>query len=159
MKKSLLAFAVSAFFMAPVASFAQYEPPLTELEKLCMKNGNDFETFALTNDYSLQPKLSTAEKKIYCSDKAGANGKKYSITRFQVPKAMTEITFVTTDKKYYIELKSALAAAKYKFVKQDDKKIDDVDASGNDFSNGKYSVSLHTYTKGDVNYYEVQIHA
>jgi hypothetical protein len=159
MKNKLLVIAFSAFMMAPIASFAQYEPPLAELEKLCMKNGNDFETFALTNDYTLQPKLSTAEKKIYSSDKAGASGKKYLISRFQVPKAMTEIIFVTTDKKYYIELKGALASAKYKFVKQDDKKIEGVDATGNDFSNGKYSISLYTYTKGDVNYYEVQIHA
>jgi len=156
MKTTFFAIIIALFGTIPFAQ-AQHAFPIADLQKLCMGNANDFETVMLTNDYSLQSKLSNPTTKVYWSDKAGAEGKKYSITRSQVPNAVANIMFTNTDKKWYLELKKQLAATGYKFVKEENKTINGAQASGSNFTNGKYQVSVFTYTT-DAAYFGVQIH-
>lgn len=157
MKKAIHILALATIAIGPLQASAQYLFPLAELQKLCTKNSNDFETVALTNDYSVQSKLSSPTAKVYWSDKAGAAGKKYSIVRSQVPGSMVKIDFTTTDKKYYIELKGQLAAAGYKFVKEENKLVNGVQSVCNNYANGKFQVSVYNYTI-DEPWYGVQIH-
>jgi hypothetical protein len=137
--------------------FAQYNFPLAELQKLTGKNASDFETVMLEKDFSIQTKLSNPTTRIFWSDKAGAEGKKYAITRHQVPNAAVNITFNTTDKKYYIELKKTLATSGFKFKGEEAKTIDGVAATWYHYSNGVHTVSLASYSK-DVTWFVVQVH-
>jgi len=157
MKRSILIAAVIFITCAPLASFAQHTFPLTELQKLTGKNAGDFETNALEKDYSLQSKLSSNIMKVYTSDKPGPEGKKYILSRYQVPNAMAKITFSTTDKKYYIDIKTHLASSGLKFVKEENKTMEGAQAECNNYANGSLKVSLCSYTT-DVTWYVVEVH-
>jgi len=157
MKASFFSIIIALFAIAPLAANAQHVFPLTELQKFCAQNSSDFETFMLTNDYSLQSKLSNPVSKVYWSDKTGISDKKYTITRSQVPNAVANILFTNTDKKWYLEVKKQLAATGYKFVKEENKTVNGAQATGSNFSNGTFQVSIYTYTT-DVPYYVIQIH-
>ena len=156
MKRSIVLFLLSVVFSSS-AVLAQYTFPLPELVKLPSKNASDFETIMLEKDYSLQTKLSDQVSKVYTSDKAGVSDKKYTFVRRQVPNATVGITFTTTDKKYYLDIKAKLAASGYKFVKEENKAVDKVQATWYHFSNGTMNVSICSYTT-DVNWFAVQVH-
>ena len=157
MKKTILTIVIAMLGLAPFAAKAQYVFPIAELQKLCVQNLTDFETFMLTNDYSMQSKQSTPTSKVYTSDKPGAAGKQYSINRSQVPNAVVNLMFTTTDKKWYLELKKQLAATGYKFVKEEQKTVNGAQAVCSNFTNGKYQVSVYSYTT-DAPWFGVQIH-
>lgn len=156
MRTRLLAFVIALLCYAPFAK-AQYVFPIADLQKLAVDKMSDFETFMLTNDYSIQSKLSTPTSKVYTSDKPSAAGKPYTITRSQVPNAVANVMFTTTDKKWYLELKKQLASTGYKFVKEEPKAINGAQAVCSNFTNGKYQVSVFSYTT-DVAWFGVQIH-
>ena len=142
------------------AAHAQYNFPLVELEKMTAKNASDFETVVMEKDYTLQSKLSSPVLKVYTSDKAAESGKKNTITRYQVPNAVSKIELSTTDKKYYLELKSKMAAMGFKFLGQEDKTIAGSPATIYNYTNGPFQLSLATYTAaGDINWFVVQIHS
>jgi len=157
MKTTFFAIAIALFGSVPFAARAQHVFPVAELQKLCVQNANDFETFMLTNDYSMQSKQSTPTSKVYTSDKPGAEGKTYTITRAQVPNAVANVIFTTTDKKWYLEFKKQLAATGYKFVKEENKTVNGAQAVSNNYSNGKFQVSVYSYTT-DASWFGVQIH-
>ena len=157
MKTTFIALAVILMAFAPFASNAQYNFPLAELQKLTNKNASDFETVVLGKDYSIQSKLSNQVMKVYTSDKPGADGKQNTISRYQVPNAMAKITFCTTDKKYYLDLKSHLAAGGLKFVNEENKTIEGVQAGCYNYTNGTLKVCLCSYTT-DVTWYKVEVH-
>ena len=138
-------------------SRAQYNFPLVELEKLTGKNASDFEPAVLEKDYTLESKTSTQVLKVYSSDKPSANGKKNIVTRYQVPNASCKIEFSTTDKKYYIELKTKLASMGFKLLNEDTKPIKGAQATVYNYSNGPFQLSLSTYTT-DVIWYVVEVH-
>ncbi|GAA4461577.1 hypothetical protein GCM10023093_06450 [Nemorincola caseinilytica] len=156
MKRSTILLLLS-IILSSSAAFAQYTFPLPELVKLPSKNASDFETIMLEKDYSLQTKLSDQVSKVYTSDKAGVNDKKYTFVRRQVPNAAVGITFTTTDKKYYLDIKAKLAASGYKFVKEEHKTIEKVEATWYHYSNGTMNVSICSYTT-DANWFAVQVH-
>ncbi len=151
----LLAFTLSIF--VPRVCHAQYNFPLVELEKLCGKNSSDFDTYVMEKDYTIQSKTSTQILKIYNSDKAAADGKKYVITRYQVPNAVCKIEFSCTDKKYYLEVKTKLAAMGFKLLNDEVKTINGAQAQVYHYSNGPYQLTLSTYTT-DANWYVVELH-
>jgi len=157
MKRSLIALAIVLIALTPFSLLAQYNFPLGELQKLTNKNASDFETFVLEKDYSPLSKLSSKVMKVYTSDKAGASGKQYTISRYQVPNAVARVTFATTDKKYYIDLKSHLPASGLKFVNEETKTIDGVETVCYNYANGALKVSLCSYTN-DVPWYRVEVH-
>jgi hypothetical protein len=156
MKKIFLALLLSVV-LSPSVSFAQYTFPLTELQKLTNKNASDFETVMIEKDYSIQSKLSNATTKIYWSDKPGVSDKKYIMSRFQVPGGATKLTFSFTDKKHYLELKKALAAGGFKFVKEENKTVDGVETVWYHYSGNGFTVSLCSYTK-DVTWFVAEAH-
>ncbi len=157
MKKYFFAFALGFVVSAPFALLAQNTFPLPDLVKLTSKNGSDFETAMLEKDYSVQSKLSNPTTKVYTSDQADAKGKKYSISRHQVPGANPDIVFTTTDKKYYIEVKTKLASGGYKFVKEENKPLEDeTPVIWYHYTNGIYKVRICTYTT-DAAWFKVQI--
>ncbi len=137
---------------------AQYNFPLVEMEKLTAKNASDFETAVLEKDYSLDPKASTQVLKVYTSDKPSESGKKNLFTRYQVPNAVAKLEFSTTDKKYYIDVKSKLAAMGFKFLNEEDKQINGNQATVYNYSNGPFNLSLATYTK-DAMWFVVTLHS
>ncbi len=157
MKISILLPALGLVFTS-FAAHAQYNFPLVEMEKLTAKNASDFETAVLEKDYSLEPKASTQILKVYTSDKPSESGKKNMITRYQVPNAVSKIEFSTTDKKYYIDVKSKLASMGFKFLNEEDKPIDGIQATVYNYSNGPFQLSVATYTK-DAMWYVVTIHS
>ncbi len=157
MKRSYLALAIICIALAPFTVHAQYNFPLGELQKLIGKNPGDFETVVLGNDYSIQSKLSNKVMKVYTSDKHDANGKQYTISRYQVPTAMAKVTFSCTDKKYYLDVKSHLGASGLKFVNEETKTIDGAQAECNNYANGAIKVSLCSYTT-DVTWFVVEVH-
>jgi hypothetical protein len=157
MKTTFLAIVIALFGTLPFEAQAQHAFPLPELQKLCMQNANDFETFMLTNDYSLQSKLSNATTKVYWSDKKSPEGKQFAVTRSQVPNAVANLQFINTDKKWYLELKKQLAATGYKFVKEENKTINGAQATSSNFTNGKYQISVFSYTT-DAAHFGAQIH-
>jgi len=157
MKTLLLACSIILSAFVPFISQAQYNFPLNELQKLANKNANDFETVMLEKDYTFQSKPSTKELKTYTSDKKGADGKQNIVTRFQVPNAMAKVTFTSTDKKYYLGLKSQMAASGLKFVNEETRTIDGVQAECKNFANGGLKVSLLIYTT-DVIWYRAEVH-
>jgi hypothetical protein len=157
MKKSIITFAIGLMISAPGIIHAQTTFPLPELIKLTSLNPSDFETKMLEKDYTLQNKESTPTTKIYTSDKPGASGKPYRVSRHQVPHATVDLIFSTTDKKYYLELKSKLASSGYKFVKEENKPVNDVPAVWYHYTNGLYKVSIASYTS-DVTWFTVQAH-
>ena len=137
--------------------FAQYNFPLVEIEKLTNKNASDFETGLLEKDYSLDTKASTPILKVYTSDQHAANGKQNIFTRYQVPNAVPKLEFSTTDKKYYIDVKSKLASMGFKFLKEEDKTMNGVQATVYNYTNGPFQLSLATYTK-DVMWFVVTMY-
>ena len=139
------------------SAYAQYNFPLVEIEKLTAKNASDFETALLEKDYSLDTKASTQVLKVYTSDKPAENGKKNIFTRFQVPNAVPKLEFSSTDKKYYIDIKSKLAPMGFKFLKEEDKTINGVQATVYNYTNGPFQLSLATYTK-DVMWFVVTMY-
>ena len=157
MKTTFLAIIIALFGSVPFAANAQYVFPIADLQRLCGQNLTDFETFMLTNDYSMQSKLSNPTSKVYMSDKPGPGGKQYTITRSQVPHAVASVMFTTTDKKWYLDLKKQLAATGYKFVREENKTVNGAQAVCSNFSNGKYEVSVFSYTT-DAAWFGVQIH-
>jgi hypothetical protein len=157
MKKRFVMLAICFMAFLPLALLAQTNFPLAELQKLTGKNASDFETIMLEKDFSIQTKLSSPTSRVFWSDKPGAEGKKYTITRAQVPNAAANITFSTTDKKYYIELKKTLATSGFKFKGEEAKTVDGVPATWYHYSNGVHTVSLTSYTK-DVTWFVVQVH-
>jgi hypothetical protein len=156
MKRYLLISAV-AFILLPLSSHAQYNFPLAELQKLTSKNASDFDTYVMGKDYSLQGKVSTNIMKVYASDKAGPQGKKYTIVRYQVPGAMTKITFSTTDKKFYLDVKSNLASSGLKYASQGEKTIENMQATCYNYANGALKVSLCTYS-AEENWFVIEVH-
>jgi hypothetical protein len=136
---------------------AQNNFPLPDLQKLTGKNGSDFETVMLEKDYSIQTKLSNPTTRVFWSDKPGAEGKKYTMVRHQLPNAAADITFSTTDKKYYLELKKALASSGFKFKGQEYKKIDGTQVEWYHYATPTHTLSLTSYTK-DVTWFVVEIH-
>jgi hypothetical protein len=157
MKKSIFLLALTSLFVLPSTLFAQYTFPLAEFIKMTGQNASDFETTMLEKDYSLQTKLSSAVNKIYTSDKKGAEGKQYTIPRKQVPGASVALTFTTTDKKHYLDTKAKLASSGYKFVKEENKPINNVPATWFLYTNGAYKVSICSYTT-DVKWFVVEAH-
>lgn len=156
MKRSTILL-LSSILLSATSAFAQYTFPLPELVKLPSKNASDFETVMLEKDYSLQTKQSDQISKVYTSDKAGVSDKKYTFVRRQVPNATVGITFTTTDKKYYLDIKAKLASSGYKFVKEENKTTDKVQATWYHYSNGTMNVSICSYTT-DANWFSVQVH-
>jgi hypothetical protein len=136
---------------------AQNTFPLDELTKLTSKNPSDFETAMLEKDYSLQSKESDKVSKVFTSDKAGDKGKKYTFIRRQVPNATVGLTFTTTDKKYYLDLKAKLASSGYKFVKEENKTENGVQTTWYNYTNRTHTVSICSYTT-DVTWFSVQCH-
>ncbi len=158
MKKTLLRLLFAAIVLSPFSLFAQTTFPLGELEKMCLKDANDFDTYVLGKDYSIQSKLSDAVTKMYWSDKPGPAGKPYTVARFQNPKAVPIVKCTTTDKKYYIELKSSLTANGYKFEKEENKTVNGIQSVWYIYSKGAKQVSLTSYNEGDATWYGVHIH-
>jgi hypothetical protein len=146
MKRSILLFVLFCIVVAPFVSLAQTVVPLPDLEKLCLKNASDFETFALTKDYSIQSKLSTDVTKVYWSDKANVNGKQNTLSRTQIPHASARVEFTTTDKKWYLDLKSLMASSGYKFVNDEKQTINGVPTDLHNFTNGKVHVAVYSFT-------------
>ena len=142
---------------APRVCHAQYNFPLVELEKLCGKNSSDFDTYVMEKDYTIQSKTSTQILKIYKSDKKSADGTINVITRYQVPNAKCKIEFSTTDKKYYMDVKSKLGAMGFKLINDEVKTINGAQAQVYNYSNGPFQLALSTYTT-DANWYVVEIH-
>ncbi len=157
MKKQLLTLTFGVLVSVPLSTMAQYNFPLPELIKLTSVNPSDFETKMLEKDYTLQNKQSTATMKLYSSDKPGSGGKTYTISRSQVPNATVDLTFSTTDKKYYLEVKAKLAASGYKFQKEENKAINNTPAVWYHYTNGVYKVSIASYTT-DITWFTVQAH-
>ena len=157
MKRSFIALVTILVALAPLGLHAQYNFPLGELQKLTGKNPSDFETFVLGKDYSLQSKLSSNVMKVYTGDKKNADGTQNTISRYQVPNAMAKVTFTTTDKKYYLDVKTHLAASGLKFVNEENRTIDGVQAECNNYANGALKVSLCSYTT-DVTWFKVEVH-
>jgi hypothetical protein len=157
MKRKLIALAIILIALAPFTLHAQYNFSLGELQKLTGKNPSDFETFVLGKDYSLQSKLSNNVTKVYISDKKGDNGTQNTISRYQVPNAMARITFTTTDKKYYLDIKTHLAASGLKFVNEENKTIDGAQAECNNYANGALKLSLCSYTTS-VTWFKIEVH-
>lgn len=157
MKKILGIAAIAAAAIIPNALKAQATFPLPELQKLTEKNASDFETEMLTKDYSMQSKLSSPTNKVYTSDKKGAQGRPYTMSRAQVPNAAAVVTFTTSDKKYYLDLKNQLASSGFKFVNEENKTVNGTSAVCHNFTNKVYTVSLYTYTT-DVMWFMVQVH-
>ena len=157
MRKIFVLIAIAFVILTPGILRAQYNFPLVELEKLTNKNASDFETFVMEKDYSLQSKTSTQTLKIYTSDKPSADGKISTITRYQVPNANSKIEFSTTDKKYYLEVKSKLTPMGFKLVNDEVKTINGAQAQVYNYSNGPFQLSLATYTT-DGTWYVVDIH-
>jgi len=158
MKGIFLMLALTLGITAPRLAQAQYNFPLVELEKLTNKNSSDFDTYVMEKDYTIQSKISTQILKIYNSDKKSADGTTNIITRYQVPNAACKIEFSTTDKKYYLEIKSKLGAMGFKMLNDEVKTINGAQAQVYHYSNGPFQLSLSTYTT-DVNWYVVEIHA
>ena len=157
MKTSLLIIVLLSF-LSPLTIFAQYNFPIADMQKLCGKNASDFETVVMGKDYSVQSKLSTAVMKVYTSDKAALDGKKYTISRYQVPNAMARITFSTTDKKFYLDVKAHLATNGLKFVKEEARKFDGTDAACYNYATASsFHVALCSYTT-DVPWYVIEVH-
>jgi hypothetical protein len=157
MKKNIYLLATAVLFILPSTLFAQYTFPLAEFIKMTGQNASDFETTMLEKDYSLQTKLSSSVVKVYTSDKKGAEGKQYTITRKQVPGASVALTFTTTDKKHYLDTKAKLASSGYKFVKEENKPINNIPATWFLYTNGAYKVSICSYTT-DVKWFVVEAH-
>jgi hypothetical protein len=157
MKRSLFALAMACFALTPLSVFSQYNFPLGELQKMAQKNASDFETFVMEKDYSLQSKSSNKELKVFASDKPGPSGKQYIISRYQVPNAMARITFITTDKKHYLDVKAKLAAGGVKYVNEENKTIDGTQAACYNYASGALKVTLCTYTT-DVTWFKVELH-
>ena len=155
MRKTLIVLMIIA--LAPLSLHAQYNFPLGELQKLTSKNASDFETFVLEKEYSYQSKLSSKVLKVYTSDKPGAGGKQYTISRYQVPNAMAKVSFTTTDKKFYLDLKAHLAGSGLKFVNEENKTIDGVQATCYNYANGALRVSLCSYST-DVTWFNIEVH-
>ena len=154
MKRKLVLSIVSS--VISVMSYAQHTFSLQEMQNFTSKGPSDFETDMLENDYSLQNKLSDKESKVYLSDKAAADGKKYKIVRRQVTNSkVVEVTFYTTDKKYYIALKKDLAAKGFKAVKNEEITVENVPATKYYFVNAPMNVILCTYTT-DASWFTVQ---
>ncbi len=143
--------------LAPRVLYAQYAFPLGELQKLTTKNASDFETEVMKKDYSYQQKQSNKELKVYTSDKPGKEGQKYVISRYQVPNAMAKVTFITTDKNYYLDVKAKLAATGVKYVNNEEKMVDGNAATVYNYANGALRVALITYST-DINWYRVEVH-
>jgi len=158
MKLSRILPAIVLALTTSFAAHAQYNFPLVEIEKLTQKNASDFETELLEKDYSLDTKASTQVLKVYTSDKPADNGKKNIFTRFQVPNAVPKLEFSSTDKKYYIDVKSKLTPMGFKFLNEEDKQINGVTATVYHYSNGPFQLSLATYTK-DVMWYVVTLNS
>lgn len=158
MKKQIITLAIIVIAALPFASFSQAVFPLSELEKMAAKNFSDFETIVLTKDYSLQGKMSNATNKVYTSDKPNANGKPNTVSRSQVPNAKANVVFSTPDKKYYLDVKAHLGTEGYKFVKEENKLTNGEQTAWNNYTNGKFQLSLYSYSKDDVVWYTVQIH-
>jgi len=146
-------------FATSFAAHAQYNFPLVELEKLTAKNASDFETALLEKDFSLDAKASTAILKVYTSDKPLESGKHSTFTRYQVPNAVAKLEFSTTDKKYYIDVKSKLGSLAFKFLNQEDKQMNGVQATVNNYTNGPFQLSLSTYSKDGNTWYVATIHS
>ncbi len=157
MKKIILFLAFIISFLPSSHLLAQYAFPISEFIKMTGQNASDFETTMLEKDYSLQTKMSDAVNKIYTSDKKGAEGKPYTIARKQVPGASVALTFTTTDKKYYLETKAKLASSGYKFVKEENKPVNNVPATWFHYTNGAYKVSICSYTT-DLKWFVVEAH-
>ncbi len=157
MRKHIITFGLGLLLSAPIAALAQNTFPLPELIKLTSKNPSDFETTMLEKDYTLQTKQSSPTTKIYTSDKPGAAGKVYTMSRHQVPNATVDLVFTTTDKKYYLDVKAKLASSGYKFVKEESKPVNNVPATWYHYSNGVYKVSITSYT-ADVTWFTIQAH-
>lgn len=157
MKRSFLMLALSFIVSIPFAVQAQAVFPLADLQKMTAKNASDFETLMLEKDYSIQPKQSNPTTKLYQSDKPGPLAKKYTITRHQVPGAAVNLTFVTTDKKFYLDLKGDLAKSGFKFINVENKTVNGVASEWYNYSNKVYTVSLNSNTT-DVTWFTVQVH-
>ena len=157
MRSTILLLALSLSFFAPFVCHAQYNFQLVELEKLTNKNSSDFDTYVMEKDYTVQSKISTQILKIYHSDKKSADGTINVITRYQVPNAACKIEFSTTDKKYYLDVKSKLGAMGFKLVNDEVKTINGAQAQVYHYSNGPFQLSLSTYTT-EANWYVVEIH-
>ncbi len=139
-----------------VVSYAQHTFSLQEMQNFTSRSASDFETAMLENDYSLQNKLSNKESKVYVSDNAAAGGKKYKIVRRQVTNSkVVEVTFYTTDKKYYVGLKKELAAKGFKAIKNEEITVENVPATKYHFFNAPMNIILCTYTT-DASWFTVQ---
>ncbi len=156
MKGTIIFLALAFTFFAPGICHAQYNFPLVELEKLCGKNSSDFDTYVMEKDYTIQSKTSTQILKIYKSDKKSADGTTNVITRYQVPNAASKIEFSTTDKKYYLDVKSKLASMGFKLLNDEVKTINGAQAQVYHYSNGPFQLSLGTYST-EANWYIVDI--
>jgi hypothetical protein len=157
MKKSVFFLALICIVFAGFTSYAQSVVTLPDLEKLCIKNASDFETFALTKDYSVQSKLSSDVTKVYWCDKANANGKQNTLSRTQIPHASAKVEFTTTDKKWYLDLKALMASTGYKFVNDEKRKIDGIETDMHNFTNGKVHVAVFSWTT-DATWFGAQVH-
>jgi hypothetical protein len=142
--------------LAAISVSAQHTFSLQEMQNFTSKGASDFETSMLESDYSLQNKLSDKESKVYLSDKASPDGKKYKMVRRQVTNSkVVEVTFYTTDKKYYIALKKDLASKGFKAIKNEEVTVENVPATKYHFFNAPMNIILCTYTT-DASWYTVQ---
>jgi len=158
MKNIITAVAITVFSLAPFVSNAQFNFPVTEIQKLTNKNVSDFDTYVMEKEYSMDNKASTQILKVYHSDKPAADGKQYTITRYQVPNMACKIEFTTTDKKYYLDIKSKLESMGFKLMSDQVKTINGSQAQVYNYSNGPFVLVLSNY-KTDVTWYVVEIHA
>jgi len=154
-----LVFIVVAFIaLLPRLARAQYNFPVAEMQKLTAKNVSEFDTYVMEKEYSMDNKASTQILKVYHADKPAADGKTYTVTRYQVPHAACKIEFTTTDKKYYLDIKSKLESMGFKLVNDQVKTINGAQAQVYSYSNGPFTLILSNY-KTDVTWYMVTIHA
>ena len=156
MKRLSFCCAFALFCLFPGLSWAQYNFPVTELQKMTSKNVSDFDTYAMEKDYSMDNKASSQILKVYHSEKPAADGKTYTITRYQVPNMACKIEFTTTDKKYYLDIKSKLESMGFKLVNDQVKTINGAQAQVYNYSNGPFMLALSTY-KTDVAWFVVAI--
>ena len=156
MRISVILSVVALLTFSSYKTRAQYNFPVVEMEKLTAKNASDFETAVMEKDYSVDNKASTQVLKVYTSDKPSASGKANIITRYQVPNAVCKIELSTTDKKYYLEVKSKLTAMGFKLINNETKTIKGAQAQVYNYSNGPFQLCLSTYTT-DMNWYVVEV--
>jgi len=161
MKKSILLLLLSVLSMASLnLAKAQSTFSLTELESLCDYGTPNFETYVLNKGYSYWSEFSSVAATLYHADKQREDATRDLISRSAYG---TLVSFTTSSKQYYLDLKTALTNQGYKFVKEEQKVIggtsDPLNTIWYHYANENYKVIIYSYSLeiNGVAYYVIQI--